>query len=57
MLYGISHIPQMYLLSYFFQVSATGFASLVAWNILTSKINHIAIFIKKQEVIRLKCEI
>lgn len=35
-LYGLSHIPQMYLLSYFFQVSATGFASLVAWNIISS---------------------
>lgn len=37
-LYGLSHIPQMYLFSYFFSVSATGFASLVAWNILSSKI-------------------
>lgn len=36
-LYGISHIPQMYLFSYFFEVSATGYASLVALNVLTSR--------------------
>jgi ATP-binding cassette subfamily A (ABC1) protein 3 len=37
-LYGLAHIPQMYLLSYLFQVSATGFAFLVGWNILSSQV-------------------
>nr|QUF59428.1 ATP-binding cassette transporter Abca3-2 [Brachionus angularis] len=36
-MYGFAHIPQMYLFSYFFKVSATGFAALVAWNILSSQ--------------------
>lgn len=36
-LYGMAHIPQMYLLSYIFKVSSTGFASLTAWNILTGQ--------------------
>ncbi len=36
-LYGFSHIPQMYLFSYLFQISATGFAFLVGWNILSSQ--------------------
>jgi ATP-binding cassette subfamily A (ABC1) protein 3 len=37
-LYGLAHIPQMYLLSYLFEVSATGFAFLVGWNILSSQV-------------------
>ena len=37
-LYGLAHIPQIYLLSYMFSVSATGFAFLVGWNILTSQV-------------------
>nr|QUF59427.1 ATP-binding cassette transporter Abca3-1 [Brachionus angularis] len=37
-MYGFAHIPQMYLFSYFFKVSATGFAALVAWNILSSQV-------------------
>ncbi len=36
LMYGFAHIPQMYIFSYFFKVSATGFASLVAWNIISS---------------------
>jgi len=36
-LYGMSHISQMYLFSNYFKVSATGFAALVAWNIISSK--------------------
>ncbi|RNA07446.1 ATP-binding cassette sub-family A member 3-like, partial [Brachionus plicatilis] len=36
-LYGFSHIPQMYLFSYFFRIPATGFAALVVWNIMSSQ--------------------
>nr|UOU03313.1 ATP-binding cassette subfamily A3-2 [Brachionus rubens] len=36
-LYGFSHIPQMYLFSYLFRIPATGFAALVVWNILSSQ--------------------
>lgn len=36
-LYGMAHIPQMYLLSYVFKVSSTGFASLSGLNILTGQ--------------------
>jgi ATP-binding cassette subfamily A (ABC1) protein 3 len=36
-LYGLAHIPQMYLLSHLFTISSTGFATLVAWNILSSQ--------------------
>ncbi len=35
--YGFAHIPQMYLLSYLFKASATGFAACVGINILLSK--------------------
>ena len=35
--YGMAHIPQMYLLSYLFKVSSTGFASLSGLNILTGQ--------------------
>lgn len=38
LLYGLAHIPNMYLMAYMFQVSATGFAILVGWNILTSQV-------------------
>ena len=34
--YGFAHIPQMYLLSYLFKASATGFAACVGINILLS---------------------
>jgi ATP-binding cassette, subfamily A (ABC1), member 3 len=34
---GLAHITQMYLLSYIFKISATGFAILSTWNILTSQ--------------------
>jgi ATP-binding cassette subfamily A (ABC1) protein 3 len=33
----MAHIPQMYLFSYIFKVSSTGFAALTAFNILTSQ--------------------
>ena len=33
----MAHIPQMYLFSYIFKVSSTGFAALTALNILTSQ--------------------
>lgn len=36
-LYGLSHTPQMYLLSFLFKVSATGLAALTAWNVISSK--------------------
>ena len=35
--YGFAHISQIYLLSYLFKVSATGFATMVGWNILSSQ--------------------
>ncbi len=35
--YGMAHIPQIYLFSYIFKVSSTGFAALTAFNILTSQ--------------------
>ena len=38
--YGLAHIPQVYLLSYIFKASATGFASIVGWNILSSRQKH-----------------
>ena len=37
LVYGMSHIPQMYIFSYVFKVSSTGFATLTALNILTSQ--------------------
>ena len=43
LMYGFAHIPQTYILSYFFKVSATGFASLVAWNIISSQTSLIAV--------------
>jgi ATP-binding cassette subfamily A (ABC1) protein 3 len=36
-LYGFAHIPQMYLLSYMFKISASAFAALVGLNIITSQ--------------------
>ncbi|CAF0888563.1 unnamed protein product [Brachionus calyciflorus] len=36
-LYGFSHIPQIYMFSYLFRIPATGFASLVVWNIMSSQ--------------------
>jgi len=35
--YGLAHIPQAYLFSYKFQVSASGFAIITAWNIISEK--------------------
>ena len=37
-LYGMAIIPQMYLFSYIFKVSSTGFATLVSYNIMTSQV-------------------
>ena len=37
LLYGMAHIPQMYLLQYAFKLSSTGYASLSGFNILTSQ--------------------
>jgi ATP-binding cassette subfamily A (ABC1) protein 3 len=36
-LYGFAHISQMYLFSFLFKVSSTGFAAMVGWNILSSQ--------------------
>lgn len=41
--YGLAHIPQTYLMSYLFKVAATGFATIVAWNILASQASLIAV--------------
>jgi hypothetical protein len=38
LLYGLAHIPQTYLLAYLFKVPATGFAAIVAWNLLSSQV-------------------
>ncbi len=35
--YGLAHIPQAYLFSYKFEVSASGFAIITAWNIISSQ--------------------
>ena len=35
--YGMAHIPQIYLFSYVFKTPASGFAALVGWNVLSSK--------------------
>ena len=35
-LYGFSHIPMTYLISYLFQISASGFAWITIINIITS---------------------
>jgi hypothetical protein len=37
MLYGFSHIPQMYLFSFGFKVAASGLAALTTWNVMSSK--------------------
>ena len=34
--YGLAHIPQAYLLGYLFKVSATGFAVVTGWLIVSS---------------------
>ena len=41
--YGFAHIPQMYLISYLFRVSSTGFAVCAGINILLSKIFSITL--------------
>ena len=45
-MYGMAHIPQIYLMSYLFKVSATGFAILSVWNILSSKKSSFKILAK-----------
>jgi hypothetical protein len=36
-LYGFAHIPQMYLFSHMFTLSASAFAAMVGFNIITSQ--------------------
>jgi hypothetical protein len=40
-IYGFANIPQVYILSYIFKVSATGFALITGWNIMTSQVSLI----------------
>jgi ATP-binding cassette, subfamily A (ABC1), member 3 len=41
--YGLAHVTDMYFFSYFFKLSSTGFAAMVAYNILTSQATLITI--------------
>ena len=45
--FGCAQIPQMYIFSYVFKVSATGFAAMTAWNVLSS--NFFSFFIKEKK--------
>jgi len=42
-MYGVSHIPHMYLFSNYFKVASTGFAALAAWNIMKSQVTLLPI--------------
>ncbi len=50
--YGFANIPQVYILSYMFKISATGFALISGWNILTSQITLIVFGIIVQQDIK-----
>jgi hypothetical protein len=47
--YGLSIIPQVYIQSFIFKASATGFALISGWNILTSQITLIVFGIIVQQ--------
>nr|QNH67858.1 ATP-binding cassette transporter subfamily A member 3 X1 [Brachionus rotundiformis] len=50
---GLAHLPQTYLLSYLFKISATGFAIITSWNILSSQVTLTAVNILSSPILDL----
>nr|QNH67917.1 ATP-binding cassette transporter subfamily A member 3 X1 [Brachionus plicatilis] len=53
LLNGLAHLPQTYLFSYLFNISATGFAIITLWNILSSQVTLIAVNILSSPILDL----
>nr|APD26538.1 ATP-binding cassette transporter subfamily A member 3 X1 protein [Brachionus koreanus] len=50
---GLAHLPQTYLFSYLFNISATGFAIITSWNILSSQVTLTAVNILSSPILDL----